>query len=56
MGDEALGRGGEMALGGKGRREGEKVGVGETGGVARGEGVKMGEKIGTRWDCDGISL
>ena len=52
MGDETLGREGEMAIGGEGGREG----VGETGGAARGEGVGTGEKMGTRWDCDGISL
>ena len=56
MGDEALGRVGEMALGGEGGREGEKVRVGETGGAARGEGVGMGEKMGTRCHCDVISL
>ena len=49
----------EMARGGEGEREGENVGVwceGETGGAARGTGVGTGEKTGTRWDCDGISL
>ena len=59
MGDETLGRGGEMAMGGEGEGEGEKVGVwceGEMGGTARGSGVGAGEKMGTRWDCDGISL
>ena len=56
MGDETLGRGGEVPIGGEGGGEGEKVGVDETGGTACGEGVGTGEKMGTRWDCDGISL
>ena len=59
MGDETLGRGGEMAIGGEGGGEGEKVGVwceGEIGGAARGAGVGTGEKVWARWDCDGISL
>ena len=59
MGDETLGRGGEMARGGEGERKEEKVGVwceGELGRAAPVTGVWTGERMGTRGDCDGISL